>query len=214
MCNNNESKANKNKSSNWGSICFYFLWGLFFLLLLGSMFYFHYKVPNGNTIQLNLDGPINTINSINENIISKINDGLREDINHLREFINLITSVIALFGILITAISIFFSLRESARVDNLLNQFDKKILEYNHKIENKLNDADEKISEYKLRIEKEMSNVDELNKKMRGLLEIFNDSDRKNKGNIDPIDPENAKENDYNDLHDEKNKNNKIFDKD
>lgn len=150
MGNNNENSSKKNLKEklkeffkDFGFLLNYFFWGAFFILLLVVLFQLQSKISSDGGIHLNIDGPSGFIEVVNKNVIEQIKTELNNEIVHLRELISSISLMVGLFGLLVTAISIFFSLRESARVDSLLQQYDSKVNEYKTQIESKLNLVDE-----------------------------------------------------------------------
>lgn len=75
--------------------------------------------------------------------------------NSLRAYdknIDVLSFSLSLYAILITVISLFFSFRESQRIDEGLKKMDDSLVDITSKLENKLNEANDRISQLDINI--------------------------------------------------------------
>lgn len=150
----------KNYKSKGGQfLSFYICCFLFLLILTFGMFDILYKVSEPSVISTNIDDISVTDNQLNHSLVQ-----IKKEIDSVREVFTLMSFTSVFFGILITAISIFFALRESSRVDNIILSYESKIEKY-EQIESKLNSlyqtGIEKLSE----LNKELDSIKKPNEK-------------------------------------------------
>ncbi len=121
-----DSKGSKDSKSSFS--LFYVVWGLFFFFLLISLIYIQVKVSESSSIFINIDGPVDFLKKFEETTIQ----AFKNELDSIKDIFTLMSFTSAFFGMLITAISIFFALRESIRVDKIINEYQNKIDNYNN----------------------------------------------------------------------------------
>lgn len=88
--------------------------------------------------------------------MKRIQNELENNIsNSLRAYdknIDVLSFSLSLYAILITVISLFFSFRESQRIDEGLKKMDDSLVDITSKLENKLNEANDRISQLDINI--------------------------------------------------------------
>lgn len=142
------------------TITFNFFWFFIIVILICWLFKLNnrtqivvdkgYDVPSIQLIvedkkHLNneLNSLLNQIGSENNKLKKEIEKSLQLEakFESLDKSIDMISNYIGLFGILITVISIFFSLRESSRIDEYIEKYEEEIEYYR----NELSTLDDKI---------------------------------------------------------------------
>lgn len=158
------------------TIIFNFFWFFIIVILICWLFKLNnrtqividkgYDVPS---IQLMVEDESHLSNELNSllNQIRNENDKLKKEIEKslqleakfesLDKSIDMISNYIGLFGILITVISIFFSLRESSRIDEYIEKYEEEIEYYR----SELSSLDDKIKTHfnikKLELDKQIN---------------------------------------------------------
>ena len=178
-------KKNGFITSNW----FYATWIFLFLSLIVFLFYafgqlnsdfsiqknsllfFSEKIPNDNVIMYLKDYH----KELEKSFFSNFEDKIGSKISNLQQSINLISIVTGLFGVLITAVSIFFSLKESIRVDKLsdeiFNQLSKNKEDFKELITENKNHLKEDRDDLKKLKEEYKAEIDVVRKAMMSLEE-------------------------------------------
>lgn len=186
-------KKNGFITSNW----FYATWIFLFLSLIVFLFYafgqlnsdfsiqknsllfFSEKIPNDNVIMYLKDYH----KELEKSFFSNFEDKIGSKISNLQQSINLISIVTGLFGVLITAVSIFFSLKESIRVDKLsdeifnqLNNSKKELKELSDEIFNQLSknkeDFKELITENKNHLKEDRDDLKKLKEEYKAEIDV------------------------------------------
>lgn len=112
---------------------------------------YHLVILDNKSLNDEIDRRLNSLQSerlaIRENM--DVINGYEKRLVSVESSTNLISSYIALFAVLITVISIFFSLRESNRIDSLVEKYEDEVERYKKlrgKYQKELQELDGKIN--------------------------------------------------------------------
>lgn len=192
-------KALKRVRKKYKSNYFNFVWVVFVFILLFWLFKLDgrtpiiidksYAVPelsitisNSDNLNQELNSILNQIRNEHNNLKKEIeaSSKLEAKFESLDKAIDMISNYIGLFGVLITVISIFFSLRESSRIDEYIEKYEDEIERY----QNELNSLDNKIRSHFDSRKKELEK--QINTMVIRKLDSFQKNFDKNSNNFNP----------------------------
>ncbi|MDK7242724.1 MULTISPECIES: hypothetical protein [Neisseria] len=202
MSNDDKTKSTPQNNKNWNA----FWLGIIFLLCISPIIFIYFNNTQSNKNYLEeissknmiysckskteCQGVQRKIQQIKYEIHKEYIENIQIKIDNQDKIINSLTFSVSLYAVLITVISIFFSLRESQRIDKALddiNNFKEKLddtlnQKYND-IDEKLSEIDEKRSEIDKRLKRLNSKVDnfkgEYNEFVKGLDSSFSETKEK-----------------------------------
>ncbi len=125
------------------------------------------------------------LDEYHKNNVEKQNIRLDNHDKHL----DILAFVISLYAVLITVVSIFFSLKESQRIDSGLGDIEKKFTDYQNQLESykaeikkakeefstDLNKFKEEIKKFEIQLDSVKSESEEKFKNLQNIVDVFND---------------------------------------
>ena len=195
MSNDDKTKSTPQNNKNWNA----FWLVIIFLLCISPIIFIYFNNTQSNKNYLEeissknmiysckskteCQGIQRKIQQIKYEIHKEYIENIQIKIDNQDKIINSLTFSVSLYAVLITVISIFFSLRESQRIDkalddinnfkekldNTLNQLDGTINQKYGQIDDKLSEIDDNLSE----IDKKRSEIDKKLEKLNSKVDDF-----------------------------------------
>ena len=169
MSNDDKTKSTPQNNKNWNA----FWLGIIFLLCISPIIFIYFNNTQSNKNYLEeissknmiysckskteCQGVQRKIQQIKYEIHKEYIENIQIKIDNQDKIINSLTFSVSLYAVLITVISIFFSLRESQRIDKALDDINNFKEKLDDTLNQKYNDIDEKLSE----IDEKLSEIDE-----------------------------------------------------
>ena len=196
MSNDDKTKSTPQNNKNWNA----FWLGTIFLLCISPIIFIYFNNTQSNKNYLEeissknmiysckskteCQGIQRKIQQIKYEIHKEYIENIQIKIDNQDKIINSLTFSVSLYAVLITVISIFFSLRESQRIDKALDDINNFKEKLDSTINQKYNTLDERLEEIdnKLRevVDEKLREVDEkLREFVKGLDSSFSETKEK-----------------------------------